>query len=521
MCSNWAEDKNLIRSKTLMDYRFHGYKICMKSFLFLHGIGRKRLRLLRKRVTEFSIAPHRHGNAGRHPKHACNKENTTKVVQFLINYAENNALVLPGKTRGIRDHRTMLLPSWESKKEIHAKYVASCEAAGIRSLKRNAFYGIWREALPFIVIQRPRSDLCGLCQKNTMKMSEMANLDDDIKRKRVNEMMQHLKLVEKERSVYHSCIQMAKEKKISHLSFDYAHQIFLPNLPDQPGPIFFLTPFKVGIFGIANEAEGSQHNYLIPENMLTGKGANCIISMLHHYLAAIEDSNQDTLILHADNCVGKNKNNIVMQYLAWRVAVGLNSKITIMFLPVGHTKFAPDAGFGILKSKFRRTELASVQEFATCVEDSTPISKLNKAVLVGDESGTIFVPTFDWQERFSSTFKPIPHLKQWHLFTFECRRPGFVTYKNNSDSPEGVFNMLLPNQRLENIDMPNIMEPVPLSPERQWYLYDNIQSLVPERGQDAICPKPAFERITFAQVNFFNNNNNFFSIFRVLLKSLF
>ena len=80
-----------------MNYRYHGYKIRMKSFLFHHGISQKRLGLLRKRVTEFSIALHRHGNAGRHPKHACNKEDTTKVVQFLLNYAEKKQC--PGFTR--------------------------------------------------------------------------------------------------------------------------------------------------------------------------------------------------------------------------------------------------------------------------------------------------------------------------------------------------------------------------------------------------------------------------------------
>jgi len=71
---------------------------------------------------------------------------------------------------------------------------------------------------------------------------------------------------------------------IAYISFDYAQQVFLPHLPDQRGPIYFLTPYKVAICRISNEAGGTQHNYLIPENVLTGKGANCIASMLHHYL---------------------------------------------------------------------------------------------------------------------------------------------------------------------------------------------------------------------------------------------
>ena len=39
-----------------------------------------------------------------------------------------------------------------------------------------------------------------------------------------------------------------------------------------------------------------------------------------------------------------------------------------------------------------------------------------------------------------------------------------------------------------------------LSPERQWYLLDNISQYVPERGQDILCPKPEWERVAYAQV---------------------
>ena len=47
-------------------------------------------------------------------------------------------------------------------------------------------------------------------------------------------------------------------------------------------------------------------------------------------------------------------NRFVMQYLAWRVMSGLNESIEISFLLVGHTKFAPDWCFGLLKQRLRR-----------------------------------------------------------------------------------------------------------------------------------------------------------------------
>lgn len=140
-----------------------------------------------------------------------------------------------------------------------------------------------------------------------------------------------------------------------HISFDYAQQVHVPHLPNQPGPIFFFTPFKLGLFGINNEALCSQVNYVIPESVDTGKGQNTVVSLLHHYLST-KTLGETNLHIHADNCVEQNKSNTMMRYLCWRVIYGLRKSITISYLPVGHTKFAPDGGFGIIKSKFRRTE---------------------------------------------------------------------------------------------------------------------------------------------------------------------
>lgn len=53
-------------------------------------------------------------------------------------------------------------------------------------------------------------------------------------------------------------------------------------------------------------------NYLIDEAVATGKGANTVVSLLHHFLAN-HGLGETDLSLHADNCVGQNKNNVVLQ----------------------------------------------------------------------------------------------------------------------------------------------------------------------------------------------------------------
>ena len=193
-----------------------------------------------------------------------------------------------------------------------------------------------------------------------------------------------------------------------------------PSDPQQPGPWYFLTPRKCAIFGVCCEAIPRQiggitsvlplqstciiiHyllqvNYLIDEAVNTGKGANNIISMLHHFLET-HNFGEANLHFHYDNCSGQNKNRFVMQYLAWRVMVGLNKKITVSFLIVGHTKFSPDWCFGLFKQAYRRTKIGCLDDIAKVVESSAVV---NHAQLVGTQDGQVIVPTYDWAEHFNA-----------------------------------------------------------------------------------------------------------------------
>src|SRR6218665_1078503 len=68
------------------------------------------------------------------------------------------------------------------------------------------------------------------------------------------------------------------------ISFDYAQQDHLPSDPLQPGPLYFLVPKKLGLFGFCCEGLTRQMNFLIDEAHLISKGRmlscpTCIISL--------------------------------------------------------------------------------------------------------------------------------------------------------------------------------------------------------------------------------------------------
>lgn len=121
-----------------------------------------------------------------------------------------------------------------------------------------------------------------------------------------------------------------------------------------------------------------------------------------------------------------------MQYLAWRVMAGLNKKIEISFMLVGHTKFAPDWAFGLLKQKYRRTQVGCLK--VKVVQDS---ASMNHAQLVGREDGEVIVPQYDWAKFFA-----FDGIKSLHHLVFYSQNPGEVLVRKETDSSVIKLNIL-------------------------------------------------------------------------------
>ena len=191
----------------------------------------------------------------------------------------------------------------------------------------------------------------------------------------------HLLLVTQERSFYKKVLEESSKQQITshrsgtffppppramivpasnsimvHYSFDFAQQVHYRSNPLQPGPIYFLTPRKAAIFGVCCEAIPRQVNFVIDEASDAGKGANKVDSMLDYFFSHYGLS-EATASLHSDNCCAQNKNNTMVLCLIWRVLTVLHHSIRLHFMIPGHTKFSPDACFGLIKRKFCSTDV--------------------------------------------------------------------------------------------------------------------------------------------------------------------
>ena len=178
-----------------------------------------------------------------------------------------------------------------------------------------------------------------------------------------------------------------------------------------------------------------------------------------------------------------------MQYLAWRVITGLHKSITISFLLVGHTKFAPDWCFGLLKQRFRKTKVDCLDDIAEVVKSS---AEVNKVQLVATQDGQSLVPTYDWSGFFDEPFKQtaLKGITGFHQFRFTSDCPGHVFVKSASNQPEKEIHLLAdPHWSPRADELPPILDLVGLSEERQVYLYEKIREFCRPEVQDFVYPR--------------------------------
>ncbi|MED6279015.1 hypothetical protein CHARACLAT_030169 [Characodon lateralis] len=158
----------------------------------------------------------------------------------------------------------------------------SAKELGECTICKSSFKALWTQLLPHIRICRPRTDLCWQCQQNNDQLISSAN-PSERKTAEIKKQQGHLQLVQKERAVYEmtaACKKTCDDYQLSigpsppsskkirmHYSFDFAQQMHFASNPLQPGPMYFLTPRKCGLFGVSCEGLQKQGNFLIDDGL--------------------------------------------------------------------------------------------------------------------------------------------------------------------------------------------------------------------------------------------------------------
>ncbi len=507
------------RQRQKFEYRINiDRPVCKEVFLFYYGETTKRLERLQKHLAESSIRTIKHGNTNRAPHNAFLTSDRDAVKTFIINFAANQGLPDPGRDVRKGQSLRILLPSVMNYRSTHKVYKDSVISQGREAVEYQTFIRIWHEELPYIVFCTPRTDLCYTCEDFKKQLNQTAaTLDEDREQAQANlyqAALEHLRYAQKERLYYRAQAKVAhinynkliesgeslisssanSREIVMHYSWDFSQQFYYPYEDQQVGPIYFKTPRRAQLFGICCEGIPRQVNYLIDEADFTEKNANTVISLLDHFFNH-HGLGEQSVYLTADNCVGQNKNNAIIQYLMYRVLTGLHNKIELSFLVVGHTKFSPDGYFGLIRRRYRRSKVYTYNQLAKLIEDSSSNGHNICQRYRDYNHSTPNIVYRDWSSWLSRYFSAIPLITNYQHFKIGKEKRGEVILKTDVDAEEEqVFIMKkdFPYSELKRPKrLPKRLMPQGLSPERQKYLYDKISVHIPNASdRNDTCPKP-------------------------------
>ena len=142
------------------------------------------------------------------------------MITFVLNYAAQNALVLPGRVPGFRKTDIRLLPSSTSKRSVWKLYKGQMEAVRDIAMGYSTFCKLWRQLLPYLVVTKPMTDLCWTCQQNSTALSRAVNTPLAEKSATLTAYMEHLDKVQKERSYYKTVCDQCRVTIRSHFEQD-------------------------------------------------------------------------------------------------------------------------------------------------------------------------------------------------------------------------------------------------------------------------------------------------------------
>lgn len=343
---------------------------------------------------------------------------------------------------------------------------------------------------PFLQLNTRYTDYCDYCffMKNLIQYET----DDVIKENLQMAITAHIAEAKKERDEYNRQIEF-DTPGTTHISFDMAASCSIPRLQVQVGSLYFKCEFKVRIFGICQEKpDNNQVNYLMPEGTYPkesakgGKGANLIISLLHHHLH--EHPSEKKLLIHADSCGGQNKNQYMFNYLILLVHTGKVDEVMISFMIPGHTKFRVDANFGNCKRAYFQEDICTVKELQEAFDTVPNNSTVN--CMEAEEHGLSF---YDFKKYLSACFndQPPTHPGSRVIARFHCKKDehGSVIYSVSNKSDQTEIAWMTPNTILPVLQLPKLSEykeaRTPISTKRQKQLLEiGDKYILPQKKEE-------------------------------------
>jgi hypothetical protein len=551
LCSRWSGRTTRGKRRTHPRVTFFDPLLgtmCRRAFAGLVHLGEATLARHTAVVhaSDGRFAPPGHKNTG-DGHHCVPVEARQMVLRFLADIGATVGEESAGRHRLRDDHErsdtesapseapVIFLPAMYTLRllyRLYVQHVAGQSEAAPSAVSWRTFGRIFHSpALSWLRLRSARDDMCEVCLRYRGTMSRLMaepesrqGLEDLSEMSRV--FVTHRDRALAARKTYRVACKQAREGAArltkalqtgsdtatvpvlrnaytAHYSFDFAQNLWLPQLADTPGQFYFLSLRSVILFGIVDDGgTGTPHQVnLLYDQTTAGKGSAEVVSMLYHFLVKERHPAYATphVVFHADNCTGQNKNSTVVHFLLWCVATGLLESVEFRFLIKGHTKFSPDGGLGMIKRYYRRANIYTIEQVAKAVHESTMTTQHNTASIL-DQS-----IVGDWKTGLRQYFLPLKGIGECAAFRFHAAYAlGEVQVQGYDEdtwrSVRLLHPHLHPHNLLTNREFRTLADRLPplevptIPTKKQWDLYEKVRPYVPEEYQDIICPQPSVRK---------------------------
>lgn len=273
---------------------------------------------------------------------------------------------------------------------------------------------------------------------------------------------------------------------------DYCQNLSLPHFgSEQPGDTYYFSPLFVYVFGVADvsgeKAKLKAYGYHEGEG---SKGGNNVASLLMQALRdlgwLIDGRCGGRLSIVMDNCGGQNKNKMVLRLALYLVERKFFNKVEFIFYLRGHTKNVCDRLFNLLKLRYHRSNVYTMEMLVEVLNMMDDISFTHVP-------SDVFYNFDKMLDIFYKNFKP-GTIQKNHYFVVDSSEPTTMLsklfiddtstdrYNHRKAVKERDFD--LSHFTLERLNAPGIRE------IKQVELWKNWSQFVPHPHKQIICPKP-------------------------------
>lgn len=495
----------------------HLGSMCREAFLLLWGKGRGTFCDLRayQKAHPGTFAPRVHGNVAKTSNHALSSSLHKEVVSFIKKIGkeageESEGRHLKRKNRAVKSGVVCFLPAFYSVALLYRLFIAHYQEK--HKLAKNKppplslrqFYYIFQSSdCESVQLRSPRSDVCDVCLLYRSRIRRDSGIVDENDEDEVSAWNEHVTRAKEARNVYRDEIKAARqgfkdflaehkkaEQYIPHATFDFAQNLGLPQLCDEPQEIYFASQRAIYLFSIRDDGPGIQYNFLYDEGD-GGKGGNYVASMLVLFLLDLSSQFKTRcVLLNADNCCAQNKNNIVLWVLNILVMLGIFNHIELKFLEKGHSHCTVDGGHGLIKKEWRKRNVFSIEQAKQVIEEC---SDMQRAIILSPKE------FFDWSSLLGQYFRKLPGISYQREFKFHKEKFGVVHYRSSHGKKWQTYQLLqnkyikLPKEISSLVSIKKhlkIMKPPGVPLKKQWNLFKKLRKYVPDELKDVLCPKP-------------------------------